>query len=99
MQTFLKENWFKIVAIILLLGALGYWAYGYYQVLRRSIMIIGAYSAFMAYEKEKIAWAWIFGIIAVLFNPIIPITFSKNIWQLIDVIVAIIFFISLFSKN
>jgi arginine exporter protein ArgO len=99
MKTFLKQNWFKILAIVFLLGAVGNWPYGYYQLLRWAILIIGAYSVYLAYEIRKISWAWIFGIIAVLFNPIIPITFSKDIWQIIDIIVAIIFFISLFAKN
>jgi len=94
----LKNNWFKILAILILLGALGDNDYGYYQFLRWAILIIGAYSAYLAYNARKNAWAWIFGIIAALFNPIIPFTFQRNTWQPIDVIVAIIFFVSLFQK-
>ena len=96
---FLKNNWFKIGAILFLLGALADNPYGYYQFLRWVILVIGAYSAYLVYNTEKKIWAWIFGIIAILFNPIIPLTFQRDIWQTIDVIVAIIFFTSLFQKH
>jgi len=98
-KNFLKNNWFKIVAILFLLGALGDNPYGYYQLLRWIILAIGAYSAYLAYNAEKKGWTWIFGIIAVLFNPIIPFTFQRDIWQTIDVIVAVIFLVSIFKTK
>lgn len=99
MKNFLKQNWFKILAIIILLGALGDNSYSYYQFLRWAILAIGVYSAYTIYKLGNNTWAWIFGIIAVLFNPIIPFTFQRETWQIIDVVVAIIFGISLFNKN
>jgi len=96
---FLKNNWFKILAILILLGALANNPYGYYQFLRWLILGIGAYSAYFAYNTGKKAWAWIFGIVAVVFNPIIPFYLQRDTWQFIDVVVAIIFFISIFYKN
>ena len=98
MSNWLKENWFKILAILFLLGALGNWPYSYYQFLRWFILGVGAYAAYSAYNSGKNLWAWIFGTIAILFNPIIPFYLSKGTWQPIDIIVAIIFFISLFYK-
>jgi len=95
-MNFFKNNWFKIVAILFLLGALADNPYGYYQFLRWAILIIGAYSAYLAHNTGKKVWVWVFGIIAVLFNPIIPFTFQRGTWQIIDVVVAIIFFTSLF---
>ena len=97
-MNFLKQNWFKILAILFLLGALANNPYGYYQFLRWVILVVGAYSAYLAYNAGKKAWVWILGIIAVLFNPIIPFTFQRDTWQTIDVIVAVIFFVSIFNK-
>ena len=96
MKNFLKENWFKLLAILFLLGALGDWPYGYYQLLRWLILGIGGYSAYLAYNSERKVWVGIFGVIALLFNPIIPFYLSKDTWQFIDIVVAIIFFVSLF---
>jgi len=96
---FLKNNWFKILAILFLLGALGDNPYGYYQFLRWLILGIGAYSAYLSYNNEEKIWTWIFGITAVLFNPIIPFALQKEVWQVIDVIVAIIFLISVVTRT
>ncbi|MFH1968454.1 MAG: DUF6804 family protein [bacterium] len=99
MKTFIKDNWFKIVAIILLLWALADNPYSYYQFLRWVVLVIACYTAYVAYNKQKIGWAWTFGIMAVLFNPIFPFYLSRDTWQLIDVAVAIIFFVSFFNKH
>lgn len=99
MKNFIKGNWIKILAIVFLLGALGDNPYVYYQLLRWAILIIGAYLAYLTYNNGKNLWAWIFGTIALLFNPIIPFYFSRNAWQFVDVIVAVIFIISIFIKN
>jgi len=97
-KDFFKYNWFKIGAILFLLVALADNPYSYYQFLRWIVLATGAYSVYLTYKAGDKAWTWIFGIIAILFNPIIPFTFQRGTWQFIDVIVAIIFFISLFNK-
>jgi len=61
-------------------------------------MVIGAYSAYSAYNAGKNSWAWVFGAITVLFNPIIPFYLQKDTWQLIDVLAAIVFSIFLFRE-
>lgn len=45
----------------------------------------------MSVELEKSGWAWVFGIIALLFNPIIPVHLSREIWAPIDIMAALIF--------
>lgn len=52
--------------------------------------------AYTAYISKRIIWAWIAGFTALLFNPLIPIHLDKEIWVSIDIIVAILFFVSLF---
>ncbi len=98
MNNFLKENWFKILAIVLLLWAITDNPYGYYQFLRWIITITAGYTAYIYYDKQRNGWVWTFGIMAILFNPIIPFYFSRNTWQLIDFLSAVIFIISIFKK-
>jgi len=95
---FLKNNWFKIIAVLFLLGAIADNPYSYYQFLRWIILGVSGYSAYLSYNSGKKIWMVIFGAIALLFNPIIPFYFSRSTWQSIDAIVAIIFFVSLFFK-
>jgi hypothetical protein len=80
-----------VVAALMLFGALGQWPYGYYQLLRFVVCGVGAYTAFVAYQWQKLWATWLFGFIAILFNPLIPIHLTREIWQLIDLVCAILF--------
>lgn len=75
--------------------------YGYFQLLR--ILVCGAscYGAFIAMEKENTTWMWLFICIAVLFNPIIKIHFDREIWQVIDAAVGLLYGVAavLFRKT
>jgi len=84
-----------IAAGLLFLGILEL-PYGYYIFLRIVICIISCITAYLSYESEKKSLIWIFGIIAILFNPIVPIYLDKDVWVIIDFIVGIIFIISIF---
>ena len=89
----------RIIAIVMLFGALAKNPYSYYQILRWVICGLTGYSAYLAYETKNNAWMWIFGIIAVLFNPIAPIHFDRKTWSVIDMLVAAIIFISIFKMK
>lgn len=99
MRNWLKENWFKIIAVLILFGGLGTHPYSYYQFLRWAVCLAGIYAAYLYYKKGQQVWVWIFGIIAVLFNPVAPFYLSRSNWQLFDAIGGTVFFISLFSKR
>ncbi len=85
-----------IVASVTLLGALGDWPYGYYQLLRFVVCGVSVYVAYMAYIWQKLWATWLFVIIAVLFNPLIPIHLSREVWQPIDLICALLFVVIAF---
>ena len=86
----------SLIAAAVLLGALGQWPYGYYQLLRFVVCGVSVYIAVMAYQWQKIWAVWLFGFVAVLFNPLIPIHLSREIWQPVDVICAILFIVMVF---
>ena len=99
MKNWFSQNWYKIIAVILLLIAIGDLEYGYYQLLRWVITGASAYSAFLAYENMGKVWMWLFVVIAILFNPIAPIHLEKETWQVADLVVAVVFLVRLFSKK
>lgn len=76
----------------LLLLAIADMPMGYYTFLR-IVVTIGAILIIISDYKEGInAWVIVFGIIAILFNPIIPIYLhDKELWVMLDIIAAIIF--------
>ena len=69
--------------------------YEYYTILRFVVCIAAAFNAYVSYESDKQTWTWIFGAIAILFNPIRPIYLDKVVWVIIDAIVAFIFLFSM----
>jgi len=105
LKPWLKSNFFVLTSIILLFYAAvprGYHdrlPYGFYQILRFLVCGTAAYCAFKVFSQGRQAWAWILGITAALFNPLIPIRFEKNNWQMIDFIVAIMLFIFLLTPK
>ena len=81
----------SIAATAMLLGALAQWPYGYYQLLRWAVCGVAIFVAISAYRWQKLWAIWLFGFVAVLFNPLIPVHLSRDVWQPIDVICAILF--------
>jgi hypothetical protein len=84
------------IAALMLFGALGRWPYGYYQLLRFVVCGVSVYVAFMAYNWQKLWAMWPFGIVAILFNPLVPIHLSREIWQPIDLMTAVLFVVIVF---
>lgn len=80
----------------MLLGTFVDWPYGYYQLLRFVVCSVSVYVACMAYNWQKMWAVWIFGFIALLFNPLVPIHLSRELWQPIDIICAILFIVMVF---
>lgn len=79
-----------IVLIILLLSCLLNMPYGYYILVRYVIGISFAIMAYRYYNKNKTEFAIVWGALALLFQPIIKIPLERGVWNVVDVIVAIV---------
>jgi hypothetical protein len=92
----IKENWFTVVAgLMLLLAIPPIWPYPYFQILRWVVTGVAIYNAYRATELEKTQWVYIMGAIAILFNPLFPIYFQKETWVILDLVISILMFISI----
>ena len=80
-----------IIVAILLLIALADLPYGYYQFLRWAVCGMAIFMVYVSYSSNIKWFMWVFIVIAVLFNPIIPIHLNREIWRPIDIVSAIIF--------
>jgi hypothetical protein len=91
-----RVNWIPLVASItmLLFAAADTWPYGFYQLLRIVVTGTAGYVAVQLINRHQV-WPWIMGGIAILFNPILPISFTREEWQPIDFGVAVLFLIAL----
>jgi len=93
-----KKNIALLIATAFLLVALfDGWPYGFFTLLRFVVFASSAYVAWMAYEVQKEKWVWIFGFLAVLFNPFIIIHLNREIWSVIDLVVGVFMIISVFA--
>jgi hypothetical protein len=70
----------------------------FYTLLRWVCCAAFAYSAVTAFQMKRVAWTWIFGVLAILFNPLVRVYLQRATWQAIDwgaigviVIAAIVF--------
>lgn len=71
--------------------------YGFFTLLRFVVCAVSIYLTYKVYDNESDSlWVWVFGGIAVLFNPIIPIHLQRETWWIIDLVVGIFFILSMF---
>jgi len=87
----------KVIAALMLLQALDRNPYDYYTILRWVVCGVAIYVTWLALVAEKVSWAWVYGIMAVMFNPIVPIHLNKQAWAPIDLAAAALMVISIFT--
>jgi hypothetical protein len=58
--------------------------YGFYMLLRLAVCGCTAYLAYYSYKVGLQGWAWALAIMAVLFNPLVPVYLFKGPWIIID---------------
>lgn len=80
---------YLILATILLL-CLAPMPYGYYTFVRFVSMVAFGVMAYRYYAQHKTALTITFASLAVLFQPFIKIALGRTMWNIVDVIVAIL---------
>jgi len=88
----------KIFLIILFWGCLLDWEYGYYQLVRFLGMVGFGFLAYYDYQINQ-TWFWIWLSSSILINPIFKIALGRELWNVIDVIWAILLMISIFTDK
>jgi hypothetical protein len=80
-----------LTTCLLALAAFGGWPYAFYQLLRLITCGTAGYMAFITHQEQKRGWMWTVVAVALLFNPLLPIRLSRQDWQPIDLVVALVF--------
>lgn len=92
------ENGLKIVLVMLLFLCLLDMPYGYYQLVRFMAMISFGFLALKSYSRKDELFAFTYGALAILFQPIFKISLGRDIWNIIDVIVGVGLIITLLKR-
>jgi hypothetical protein len=69
-----------VAAGLLVYAAVERHPYSFYTLLRWICCPVFGYSAFAAYEKNRVLWVWIFGVLAGLYNPIFRAHLDRTTW-------------------
>lgn len=93
------EKTIKIILAIFLFVCLADMPYGYYQFVRFIALIGFAILAYQANEQDKQTEMIIYGSLALLFQPFIKVSLGRELWNVVDVIVAIGLLASIFYTN
>ena len=94
MNSWFNRHGLKLFAIVLLGGALYPFPYVYFQAMNWIVMLAAAQTIWQAYQ-QKTSWViWLYGAIAILFNPLAPLYVRKDIWQLADLTAAVLFILA-----
>lgn len=80
----------KLILSALFLLCLADMPYGYFQIVRFLAMIGFGYLAYSEYEVENKNWMIFYACSAILINPIVKISLGRELWNIVDVIWAII---------
>ena len=70
--------WLSGIVVFANLVALADLPYGYYQLLRIVVTAYAVWVAVYRMNRGHTAWLWIFGLLAVLFNPIVKIHMARE---------------------
>ena len=93
-----NKIWIPQTIIILMLC----WAfypdnpYGYYILLRWVCCAVFIYLAIHAWDLDKKGLVWVFGIIAAVYNPIIRIHSTREMWSVVNLITIVLAIYSMF---
>lgn len=100
----MKKIWIpQFISILMLIWALNPDnPYGYYILLRWVVCGVFAFLAVRAFILEHQGFVWILGITAAIYNPLIPVHLTREIWSILNVItigIAVASFFLIKLKN
>jgi hypothetical protein len=64
--------------------------YGYYSFLRIAACGVFAYAAYVGITRKLAVLPYLYGVLAILFNPLIKIHMTKEIWAVVDLGAALL---------
>jgi hypothetical protein len=85
----------------MLVLALGRWPYGYYMLLRVVVAAAALLLAGLIYQQAKSLTVWfgLFLILAIVFNPIVPLHLTRGVWSILNVAAVAIFAAHFFVRR
>ncbi len=93
------QNSIKIVLAVLFFLCLLKMPYGFYELVRLAALIGFSVLAYKAHEEQRKTQMIIYVALAVMFQPLLKISFGRELWNIIDVVVGVLLLASVFIKK
>ena len=74
-----------IIGIALAIALIPTMPYGYYPVMRWVVCGACAWTALDAHRRGLEAWVWCWGVLAGIYNPIVSIHSTREIWSVVNI--------------
>ena len=101
MKTNKKQDHILFVCARLISAALLIWAFGrhryiFYQLVKLVVVAVAVYGVYYTHKLEIKTWKVVFAVIAILFNPFLPVHLSRQAWEVFDLVAAGVLLLSVF---
>ena len=73
-----------VLAAAMILALAPAMPYGYYSVMRWIVSGLCVWLAALSYRESRELWTWAWGILAGIYNPIVPIHSTREIWSIVN---------------
>ncbi len=93
----MKQVYLILAALLLIcLAPMPYW---YYMLVRFGAMAVFAYFAYSHFTQKEEGLGFMFLSLSLLFQPFLKIALGRTLWNVVDVIVAIVLVILWYRKR
>lgn len=89
----------KIILAILFLLCLAKMPYGYFQIVRFLGMAVFIWLAYVDSHKSDKTFLIIWAVSALLINPFIKVALGRTIWNIVDIVWAIVLIASIWADK
>jgi hypothetical protein len=84
----------KFVLIVLIALAITRMPYGYYILLKWLSCGIFVYLATQCFRVNSQSWVWVYGVMAGIYNPLIPAHLGRDIWTVVNLATILVVVVS-----
>ena len=74
-----------LVTLFVVIALIPSMPYGYYSVMRWFVCASCAWLALTSYRNGQEEWAWCWGVIAGIYNPIFLVHANREIWSIVNI--------------
>ncbi len=75
-----------LIAAAMALVAIANLPYGYYTLMRLVVCATAIFVVVVGAKSGQMWAVWLYGILALLFNPVVPVHLTKGLWQPLDIV-------------